>query len=109
MMPETLTEPTPFKTDGGGVIRVGGTRVSLDSLIAAYREGATAEEIGEQYPSVALADIYASLAYFLRHRSEVDAYLVQGEAESARTHEESRQRHGNWPDLRQRLIARHAR
>ena len=109
MMPETLTELIPLKTDALGVIRVGGTRGPLETLIAAYREGATAEEIGEQYPSVALADIDASLAYYLRHRSEVDAYLVQGEAESARMQEESKRRHGNWPDLRQRLIARHER
>ena len=108
-MPETLSEPIPLKADVHGVIRVGGTRVPLETLIAAYREGATAEEIGEQYPSVALADVYASLAYYLRHRPEVDAYLTQGEAELARAQEEAKRRHGNWPDLRQRLIARHAR
>ena len=109
MMPEMLTEPSPLKADVHGVIRVGGTRVPLDTLIAAYREGATAEEIAEQYPSLTLADIYASLAYYLRHRSDVDAYLVQGEAESAHTQEEAKRLHGSWPDLRQRLIARHAR
>lgn len=105
----TLIEPVPLKTDSHGIIRVGGTRVSLDTIVMAYREGATAEEIAEQYPSVALPDIYASLGYYLRHRSEIDAYLVQGAAMAERTHEESKRRHGDWPDLRQRLSDRRVR
>ena len=106
MMIETVNEPVPLRTDPHGVIRVGGTRVPLDTIVVAYREGATAEEIAEQYPSVALSDIYASLSYYLRHRSEIDAYLAQGATDVARTHEELRRRHGHWPDLRHRLSDR---
>lgn len=55
-------ERVPIQTDADGVIRVGGTRVTLDTVIAAFDAGATAEEIAQQYPSVALADIYLVIA-----------------------------------------------
>ncbi len=51
-------ETVPLVRGVDGVIRVGGTRVTLDSLVAAFLNGATAEEIGHQYPSVALADVF---------------------------------------------------
>ena len=106
MPPATLSETMPLKTDADGVIRVGGTRVPIDTLIAAYHEGATAEEIADQYPAVKLADVYASLGYYLKHRSEIDDYLKHAEAQSARVRTESERRHGAWPDLRARLLAR---
>lgn len=51
-------EPIPLVADANGVIRVGRTRVTLDTVITAFLEGATAEEIREQYPSLQLSDIY---------------------------------------------------
>jgi hypothetical protein len=49
--------PPPLRTDADGVVRVGTTRVSLDTLIAAFLEGATAEEITQQYPSLSLSTL----------------------------------------------------
>jgi len=69
------TEPIPLMTDLNGVVRVGGTRVTLDTVVGAFREGATAEEIVQQYPSLQLADAYSVIAYYLRHLSEVESYL----------------------------------
>ena len=39
-----------------GVIRVAGSRVSLDSVLYAFLEGSTPGEIVLQYPSLQLAD-----------------------------------------------------
>ena len=47
-----MPEPVPLAADRDGVMRVGGTRVTLDTVVAAFREGATAEEITQQYPSL---------------------------------------------------------
>jgi uncharacterized protein (DUF433 family) len=60
--PTGTTEPVPLQTDADGVIRIGGTRVTLDTLAAAFDAGATAEEIVQQYPSLALADVYSVIA-----------------------------------------------
>lgn len=68
-------EPVPLESDADDVVRVGGSRVTLDTLVAAFRAGDSPEEIHEQYPTVDLADIYAVLTYYLRHTREVDAYL----------------------------------
>ena len=42
------TEPIPLRMDSDGVVRVGKTRVTLDTVVAAFVEGATAEEIAQQ-------------------------------------------------------------
>jgi uncharacterized protein (DUF433 family) len=64
----TLTislEPAPIKTDERGVVRVAETRVTLDTVVTAFLEGCTPEEIKEQYPSLQLSDIYLVIGYYL--------------------------------------------
>ena len=68
-------EPVPLVADRDGVVRVGSTRVTLDAVVVAFRTGATAEQIAQQYPSVELADVYAVLTYYLRHRLLVEEYF----------------------------------
>lgn len=99
------TERVPLQTDADGVIRVAGTRVTLDTLVAAFDAGATAEEIAQQYPSVALADIYLVIAYYLRHPSEIRAYLTQRQRQDARVREENERRF-DPSGVRNRLVAR---
>jgi len=77
------TEPIPLEIDADGVVRVGGTRVTLDTIVAAFDEGATAEEIVQQYPSLLLADVYAVIGYYLRRRPEVEAYLRQRQQQAS--------------------------
>ena len=104
----TLTveaEPVPLTEDADGVIRVGGTRVTLDSVIIEYENGATAEEILLSYPSLKLADIYAVISYYLRHRAEVRAYLKQEEVRDAQTRREVEEEF-NLAALRERLLGR---
>ncbi len=86
------TEPVPLENDAEGVARVGGTRVTLDTIVGAFLHGATAEEIAQQYPSLRLADVYAVVAFYLRRRSEVDSYLRerQRQAEAVRAENEGR-------------------
>lgn len=99
------TQTVPLAADADGVVRVGKTRVTLDTVIAAFSEGATAEEIVQQYPSLNLADVYQVIAYYLRRSSEVDAYLQQRkkQAEAARKQNEAR---FDPQGVRDRLLAR---
>lgn len=105
MIPLTLTEILPLETDADGVVRVGNTRVTLDTIIMAFTDGATAEEIAQQYSSLRLADIYSVIGYYLRHRAEVDAYLQlrAQQAEQVRHQNEARFDPGG---VRDRLLAR---
>ena len=75
-------EPVPLKLDDTGTIRVGGTRVTLDTIIAFFRQGQSPEEINEGFPGVSLPDIYFVIGYVLRHQAEVDAYLAEQERDA---------------------------
>jgi uncharacterized protein (DUF433 family) len=65
----------PFRWDEAGGIRIGQSRVTLDSILAAYHNGSTPEEIAVQYSVISLEDIYTAIAYYLNHRQEIDNYL----------------------------------
>jgi uncharacterized protein (DUF433 family) len=103
-----LPKPPPLRVDGDGVVRVGGTRVTLDTVVTAYIEGATAEEIVLRYDSLRLADVHAVISYYLEHRTEVEAYLEQRhqEAEELRRQVEARTPQAG---IRKRLLARRSK
>lgn len=78
----------PLRTDEHGKIRVGDTRVLLELVIHAFQQGESAEGIVDSYSTLKLADVYAVIAYYLTHRTEVDAYIAQEEAEADRIQKE---------------------
>ena len=98
-------EPMPLEVNADGVVRVGGTRVTLDTVVAAFNQGATAEEILFQYPSLQLADVYAVISYYLRHQQDVEAYLHQRQQ---RASEICKLNEANFDPqgVRQRIMAR---
>ena len=101
-------EPVPLTTGPDGVARIGATRVTLDSVVGAFGEGATAEEILQRYPVFRLADVYSVIGYYLRHQPEVDSYLSDRQREADKTRYENELRfdpHG----VRNRLLARRTR
>lgn len=71
------------------------SRVSLDSIVVAFLQGLTPETIAaECFPTLSLEQVYGAIAYYLGHRSDIDAYLQQADAEFAAlrqaTHEQDR-------------------
>lgn len=70
-------EPVPLARDQAGRLMVPNTRISLDILVADFKRGRTPEAIYDAYATVSLADIYAVLAYYLRHQAEVEEYLAE--------------------------------
>lgn len=74
----TITaQPAPLKSNIDGVVLVGKIRVTLDTVTTAFNQGATAEEIAYRYSSLSLADIYATIAFYLNNTSAVEAYMQQ--------------------------------
>jgi uncharacterized protein (DUF433 family) len=76
------TMTIPLTITEFGTIRIGQSRVSLDSVVYHYKQGATAESIAESFPSLNLPDIYAVIAYYLANRETVEEYLRQQETEA---------------------------
>src|SRR5258708_3031427 len=58
-----------------GGLYVGGRRVSLASIIYAFRDEASPETIRQNYPTLALAQVYGAIAFYLSHPEESEAYL----------------------------------
>ena len=102
-----LTQSVPLTRTAGGVFRVSGSRVTLDSIVRQFKSGATAEQIQEDFPSVTLTDIYAVIAYFMQHRRSVDNYLRDQASLAQRVRDKLERTLGNR-DLRHRLKQRRA-
>src|SRR5438093_3674215 len=102
-----MAKPPPLRVDEDGTIRVGATRVTLDTVITAFSNGASAEEIVMKYPTLDLTDVYAVITYYRWHPDEVEAYLEQRRQQAA----EIRQKmEALFPPqgVRERLLARRA-
>jgi uncharacterized protein (DUF433 family) len=102
---EIPADTPPLRQEGSGAVRIGNTRVLLELVIRAFEDGATPEAIVQRYPTTTLADIYAVIAYYLRHRAVVERYLAERErqAEELRRNIEAHQ--GDLSEVRRRLLA----
>ncbi len=67
-----------------GTIRIGKTRVALESVVHHFSLGATAEEIAQKFPSLTLAEVYGTISYFLENHESVARYVLQQEADGDR-------------------------
>jgi uncharacterized protein (DUF433 family) len=104
------TLPVPLRVGERGDVRVGNSRVLLDLIIAEYRKGATPEDIVRGYDTLQLADVYATIAYYLTYREEVEAYLRRREEEATALRQkleaEGISRPGFWEELKARAAVK---
>jgi uncharacterized protein (DUF433 family) len=101
-----VAEPIPLSVDPHGTVRVGGTRLTLETVLEAFKRGDSPQEIVAAFPSLELADVYAVIAYYLRHRLEIEAYLEAQEAKATEIRRKIEARQGDQLGLRKRLLAR---
>jgi len=63
-----------FLTDDD--IRIKGTRVSIETVLDDYiHRGQSPEAIAQNYPSVTLEQVYATILYYLHNKEAVSKYL----------------------------------
>jgi uncharacterized protein (DUF433 family) len=99
------SESPPLREDAAGAVRVGDSRVLLELVIRAFQDGATPETIVQRYSTLALPDVYAVIAYYLRHRNEVEGYLARREQEAEEVRERIEREQGDLSEIRARLLA----
>jgi uncharacterized protein (DUF433 family) len=99
-------EAPPLREDATGAMRVGNSRVLLELVVRAFQDGATPESIVQRYPTLVLSDVYATIAYYLRHRDEIEAYLARREQTAAEVQDRIRDRQGDLSGIRARLLSR---
>jgi uncharacterized protein (DUF433 family) len=106
-MPFTVqAEAPPIREDADGALRVGKSRVLLELVIRGFQDGATPETIVQRYSTLALPDVYAVITYYLRHRSEIEAYLAQREQKAEEIRQKLERQQGDLSEIRARLAAR---
>jgi uncharacterized protein (DUF433 family) len=76
---------SPYIEERHGGLYVAGARVSLDSVVIRFKEGASPEQIVESFSTLKLSNVYGAIAYYLENEAAVDEYIVEGERELERT------------------------
>jgi uncharacterized protein (DUF433 family) len=102
-------EPVPLKTDEHGDIRIGDSRVLLDLVVEAFENGATPETIAQMYSTLNLVDVYGAITYYLRHRQEVQDYLLDRGRRSEEIRHLIQAEQLPMHEIRQRLLDRKLR
>src|SRR5437660_12528446 len=100
------TDTPPLREDAAGALRVGASRVLLELVIRAFQDGATPETIVQRYSTLTLSDVYAVVAYYLRHRIQLEEYLARCEEQAQEVRCRIEDRQGDLSDIRARLLAR---
>jgi uncharacterized protein (DUF433 family) len=95
----------PIEKDRHGVFRMKGSRVTLSSVIASFKDGATAEEIVQQFSTLSLPDIYLVIGFYLSNRQQVESHLKAQHVKADRTRRKI-ERNQDISELRTRLAAK---
>lgn len=94
--------PKEYVEQRDGAFFVAGTRVSLDSIVYAFREGESPETILQNFDTLKLAQVYGAITFYLENQSSLDAYLLE---QQQRVDEMRRKAAPLPPELRARLEA----
>jgi uncharacterized protein (DUF433 family) len=105
MSVDVLTSEVKLTETEAGVLRVGDSHVSLDTVIIAFNQGATPEQIVEDYDSLELAEVYAVISYYLQNREAVEDYLTKRKIQRKQLRQQIESR-SNPQGIRERLLAR---
>ncbi len=86
----------------GGGYWIAGTRISLDSIVYAFRRGASPESIQRSFPLLVLEQVYGAITFYLARKPEIDTYLQRGAEELERIRTSARDAD---PEFHKRLEA----
>jgi len=98
MQLEDYFEFEKFDTKFGEVerIRIKGTRIRIEVVIEDFNEGMEPRQIQEQYPTLNLEQVYATIVYYLHNKAQVDEYNRHGEAVAEAYYREYQERGPFW-------------
>jgi len=107
ILEQMTPQAAPLRSEPDGTLRVGTSRVTLDTVIRAFKDGASLEAIVDRYPTLSLTDVYSVVTYYLWNRDTVEAYLREQATRLAETKAEIESR---FPrnGFREKLLNRRA-
>ena len=78
----TPSNLVPLTRDEDGTIRVTGSRVTLDTLVAIFKRGDSVDQVQKGFPSFSLSQISTILAWYREHQTEIEKYIEKRQAEA---------------------------
>jgi uncharacterized protein (DUF433 family) len=109
MTPTLQADPLPLRVEEDGGIRVGDSRIHLELVIERFENGESPESIIQAYDTLTLADLYAVLAYYLRHKDEVREYIGRRDREAEQLRRQLEAEGLSRPGFYDELLARRDR
>lgn len=104
---ETIPTVKLWREGKNGALRIGETRVSLDSVYFKYLKGSSAEQIVRSFPSLRLSEVHATLAYILDNREEVEEYIRKSEIIAEKNRAMVEEKFGKQnAELKKKILAR---
>src|SRR5678816_1486346 len=76
------TVPLMYWDDGS--IRVHGSRVTLDTIVARFQQGCSPLRIHYGFPTLTVAQINAVIDWYLNHQTKAGEYIKKRDAEAER-------------------------
>jgi uncharacterized protein (DUF433 family) len=76
---------SPYVEERDGGLYVAETRVSLDSVVIRFQQGASPEKIVQSFPALQLSQVYGAIAYYLENEKLISEYIEEGERELERS------------------------
>ncbi len=76
---------SPYIEQRNGGLYVAGSRVSLDSVVISFQEGASPEGIVQSFPTLKRSQVYGAIAYYLENEEMIKEYIAEGQRELERT------------------------
>ena len=72
---------SPYFDEEDGALRIKGTRVGIEPIVAAFQEGESPDQIAQEFPTVTLAQVYGAIAYYLDNKQVVDDDMAESQRE----------------------------
>ena len=101
-----VTDPNPLRVDEGGAVRVGNCRVLFELVVSEFQRGQTPEQIVQSFDTLQLADVYGAIAFYLRHRPEIEEWLRENDAQAQAIRKTIEASQPQMIGMRERLLAR---
>lgn len=98
--------PLPLRLDENGAIRIGDTRITLETALTQFQQGSSPEMIALSFPTLRLEQVYALLAYYLHNRALFDEYLETARREADKWFTQLEAQQGT-AELRKQLLERY--
>lgn len=84
-------------------MRVGNSNVLVEIVVRAFQDGATPETIVQRYPTTTLANVYAVISYYLRHKEDIEKYLNEREKKGKELKSKIENGQNNLSNIREKL------